>query len=322
MEPRTDVDPDEVVAMGAAIHAASLLDEGADAFLLDVTPLSLQIGVAGGLAEPVIERNTPVPIEQTRTFTTFNDFQESVSIKVYQGESREASENEMLGHFEFGGFRKGKRGEVEIDVTFEINTDGIVNVTARDRGTGEAASTRITLSSGLSESEIQSIIERGVADRVETAKLENVAAPNNDDDELIPLPKPATRQAATPAAAKPAARPAAPKPAPAPAPKAAPVPAPKPAPKAVAPPPEPDLDLLEVDEPGLDPRKITTAVDEITEPDVQVGIAGEAVIDLSNDEGELDVSDIQGLDESVLPDGDSDSLFDKSGASDLADEES
>src|SRR5215813_11256053 len=127
MEPRTDVDPDEVVAMGAAIHAASLLDQGSEAFLLDVTPLSLQIGVAGGLTEPVIERNTPVPIEQTRTFTTFNDYQESVSIRVYQGESRESSENEMLGHFEFGGFHKGRRGEVEIDVTFEINTDGIVN---------------------------------------------------------------------------------------------------------------------------------------------------------------------------------------------------
>jgi molecular chaperone DnaK len=196
MEPRTDVDPDEVVAMGAAIHAASLLDQGGDAFLLDVTPLSLQIGVAGGLTEPVIERNTPVPIEQTRTFTTFNDFQQSVSIRVYQGESREASENELLGQFEFGGFRSGRRGEVEIDVTFEINTDGIVNVTARDRATGEAASTRITLASGLSETEINSIIGRGVADRVETAKPADVAGASaarrpasNAGDELVAVPK-------------------------------------------------------------------------------------------------------------------------------------
>jgi len=199
MEPRTDVDPDEVVAMGAAIHAASLLDQGGDAFLLDVTPLSLQIGVAGGLTEPVIERNTPVPIEQTRTFTTFNDFQHSVSIRVYQGESREASENELLGQFEFGGFRSGRRGEVEIDVTFEINTDGIVNVTARDRATGEAASTRITLASGLSETEINSIIGRGVADRVETAKpVDAPSAPihaSDAGDELVALPTPA-RQAA------------------------------------------------------------------------------------------------------------------------------
>ena len=91
-EPRQGVDPDEVVAMGAAIHAASFVEEGSGAYLLDVTPLSLQIGVAGGLSEPVIERNTPVPIEQTRSFTTARDGQTSVKIKVYQGESREAAE--------------------------------------------------------------------------------------------------------------------------------------------------------------------------------------------------------------------------------------
>ena len=138
--PRTDVDPDEVVAMGAAIHAASLTESGANAYLLDVTPLSLQIAVAGGVTEPVIERNTPVPIEQTRTFTTFRDHQESVSIRVYQGEAREAEANELLGEFEFSGFQSGPRGEVAIDVTFEINTDGIVNVVARDNATGEEAS--------------------------------------------------------------------------------------------------------------------------------------------------------------------------------------
>ncbi len=168
-DPKTDVDPDEVVAMGAAIHAASLVNQGGDAYLLDVTPLSLQIGVAGGLAEPVIERNTPVPIEQSRTFTTFKDHQEAVAIRVYQGESRETSENELLGQFEFSGFEKGRRGEVAIDVSFEIDTDGIVNVTARDRATGQAASTRITLSSGLSEGELQQIIDDGITDRVATS---------------------------------------------------------------------------------------------------------------------------------------------------------
>jgi molecular chaperone DnaK len=167
-EPLTDVDPDEVVAMGAAIHAESLMSEETESVLLDVTPLSLQIGVAGGLTEPVIDRNTPVPIEQTRTFTTFKDHQQSVAIRVYQGESREASENAVLGQFEFSGFQTGRRDEVEIDVTFEIDTDGIVSVTAKDRRTGEQASTRLTLSSGLSDTELSSIIERGVADRVET----------------------------------------------------------------------------------------------------------------------------------------------------------
>jgi molecular chaperone DnaK len=165
-EPRTDVDPDQVVAMGAAIHAATLVDAEREAFLLDVTPLSLRIGVAGGLAESVIERNTPVPIEQTRAFTTFRDDQESVKIRIYQGESRTAEENELLGQFEFAGLRKARRGEVAIDVTFEINADGIVSVTARDRETGKQASTRITLSSGLSEGEIRTIIDEGRTNRV------------------------------------------------------------------------------------------------------------------------------------------------------------
>ncbi len=167
-EPRTDVNPDEVVAMGAALHAASLLAPEQQAYLLDVTPLSLRIGVAGGLAETVIERNTPVPIDQTRTFTTFQDFQESVRIRVYQGESRHAAENELLGEFVFGGFAKARRGEVKIEVTFEINSDGIVNVMARDPATGQKASTRITLSSGLTEEEIQRIIVRGRTDQVQT----------------------------------------------------------------------------------------------------------------------------------------------------------
>jgi molecular chaperone DnaK len=168
-EPRTDVDPDEVVAMGAAIHAASLVGEAQDAMLLDVTPLDLRIGVAGGLAEPVIERNTPVPIEQTRTFTTFQDHQESVQIRVYQGDHRMADDNTLLGQFEFSGFEKGPRSDVKIDVTFEIDADGLVNVTASDQATGQAASTQITLSSGLGDEEIDQIIKDDVAGRVTTA---------------------------------------------------------------------------------------------------------------------------------------------------------
>jgi molecular chaperone DnaK len=166
-EPKANVDPDEVVAMGAAIHAASLVSPEQEAYLLDVTPLSLRIGIAGGLAETVIDRNTPVPIEQTRTFTTFQDMQESVEIRVYQGESQEAEENELLGQFSFSDYAKAARGDVQIDVTFEINTDGIVNVTATDRATGQATSTRITLSSGLSEGELTNIIEEARTDRLE-----------------------------------------------------------------------------------------------------------------------------------------------------------
>jgi molecular chaperone DnaK len=201
-EPRVDVDPDEVVAMGAAIHAASLVSTApSDAFLLDVTPLSLRIGVAGGLAESVIERNTPVPIEQTRTFTTYQDFQDSVKIRVYQGESRQAEENELLGQFEFSGLRKARRGEVRIDVTFEINSDGIVNVTARDQETSRHASTQITLSSGLSETEIDQIIEAGKTDRVRGgAAVGEASAPPAG-----PAPAPA-RPAPAAAAAAPEAR--------------------------------------------------------------------------------------------------------------------
>jgi molecular chaperone DnaK len=213
-EPKSDVNPDEVVAMGAAIHAASLVApaQQTSSYLLDVTPLSLRIGVAGGLAEPVIERNTPVPIEQTRTFTTVQDQQERVKIRVYQGESRRADENELLGQFEFSGFKKAPRGEVRIDVTFEINGDGIVNVTACDRETGQQASTEIMLSSGLSPQEMERILAQRRTDRVQTARTATPApasAPAAAD--APPRPRPATaspRPAAAPAA-PPAAAPAA-----------------------------------------------------------------------------------------------------------------
>ncbi len=165
-EPQANVDPDEVVAMGAAIHAAALTDSTQDSILLDITPHDLRIGVAGGLADVVIERNTPLPIEQTRSFTTFKDFQESVRIRVYQGEEVRGEDNEMLGEFEFSGFEKEKRGEVSIAVTFEINADGIVNVTAADPKSGQRASTRITFSSGLSDSELDNIVQQDPTARV------------------------------------------------------------------------------------------------------------------------------------------------------------
>ncbi len=196
-EPRRDVDPDEVVSVGAAIHAASLVGQAKDAMLLDVTPLDLRIGVAGGLAEPVIERNTPVPIEQTRTFTTFKDHQESVQIRVYQGDHHMAEDNTLLGQFEFSGFEKGPRSEVKIDVTFEIDADGLVNVTASDQATGQQASTQITLSSGLDEEEINQLIRDDVAGRVATA--------GSNDAILTPAPaRPTKTEAEAEANASPA----------------------------------------------------------------------------------------------------------------------
>jgi molecular chaperone DnaK len=158
-EPMEGVNPDEVVAMGAALQAHALLDVSTETFLVDVTPLSLRIGTVGGYTEKIIDKNTPVPIDKSKTFTTSRDGQEKVKIRVYQGESNKADECELLGEFEFSGFRIGNRGEVKIEVQFEINTDGIVNVSATDTETGQKTSTTISLSSGLSENDIQNSIE-------------------------------------------------------------------------------------------------------------------------------------------------------------------
>ncbi|WP_257463419.1 molecular chaperone DnaK [Archangium lipolyticum] len=158
-EPKEGINPDQVVAMGAALQANALQDSATETFLVDVTPLSLRIGTVGGYTEKIIEKNTPVPIDRSKTFTTSRDGQEKVKIRVYQGESNRADECEMLGEFEFSGFRIGYRGEVKIDVTFEINTDGMVNVSAMDQETGQKTSTTLTMSSGMTEADIQRSIQ-------------------------------------------------------------------------------------------------------------------------------------------------------------------
>lgn len=153
------INPDEVVALGAAIHAAALTGEELDTFLLDVTPLSLRVGIAGDLTKVLIKRNSPVPIEQTQVFTTARDFQESVTIRIYQGESKVAIENALLGEVAFSGFQPGPRGEVKIEVTFAINTEGILKVSARDPVTDAERVTSVKLSGGLGEDEIQRIMD-------------------------------------------------------------------------------------------------------------------------------------------------------------------
>ncbi len=314
-DPRIDVDPDEVVEMGAAIHAASLVGDvateeaaGAGAFLLDVTPLSLRVGVAGGLAETLIERNTPVPIEQTRTFTTTQDNQERVQIRVYQGESRKAEDNELLGQFDFTGFKRAPRGQVRIDVTFEINADGIVNVTARDPDTGKAASTTLTYSSGLSEGELEQILEADRTSRVQTevapeaemtpAPAAKPVAPPKPAAKPVPKPAPPARAAAAPASAatpKPTAAPKA-----APVPKAAP--AAKPAPARAAPPPaaaasEPS-DVAVIDEPEGGDLDLALAT---TQPS---GLGGaQAQPAAAEPEADLElINDLEALDEAVKVD--------------------
>jgi molecular chaperone DnaK len=152
------VDPDEVVALGAAIQAHTLTrgakSGGGDAYLLDVTPLTLRLGTVGGYTEKIIDKNTPIPIEKSKSFTTSRDGQDKVKIKVYQGEGSKSDECELLGEFEFTGFRIGYRGEVKIEVTFAIDASGLVNVSATDTETGQRTSTQITLSSGLTDADI------------------------------------------------------------------------------------------------------------------------------------------------------------------------
>jgi molecular chaperone DnaK len=172
-EAMAGIDPDEVVAVGAAIQAHALLnaraaEQGQASYLLDVTPLSLRVGTVGGFTESIIEKNTPIPIEKSRTFTTSRDGQDRVRIRVYQGESNRADGCELLGEFEFTGFRIGYRGEVQIQVTFEIDSNGIVSVAATDVETGQRTSTTINLSSGLSEADIRAA--RGHNSDIELAR--------------------------------------------------------------------------------------------------------------------------------------------------------
>jgi hypothetical protein len=148
-----------------------------------------------------------VPIEQTRTFTTFHDHQETVQIRVYQGDHRQAEDNTLLGQFEFTGFKTGPRSDVKIDVTFEIDADGLVNVTASDQATGKEASTQITLSSGLGDEQIEQMIEQDVAGRVHTA------GPPADQAGALPALDDGPDLAASPPKTAPPAQPAAPAPA-------------------------------------------------------------------------------------------------------------
>ncbi|HEY0715915.1 MAG TPA: molecular chaperone DnaK [Polyangia bacterium] len=153
-EANRGVHPDEVVATGAAIQAAALIEKSTDVLLLDVTPHSLGIMVAGGHFHKLIERNTTVPTSKMHVFTTVRDDQTSVKILVFQGEKDRAQENEMLGEFVLSGLRKARRGEVEVEVTFGISSDGLVSVSACDLETGQAQSITLVASSGLTEAEV------------------------------------------------------------------------------------------------------------------------------------------------------------------------
>jgi len=181
-EPNKSVNPDEVVAMGAAIQGGVLQGDVKDVLLLDVTPLSLGIETLGGVSTKLIEKNTTIPTKKSQVFSTAEDNQPAVSIRVLQGEREMASDNKILGNFELVGLPPAPRGTPQIEVTFDIDANGIVNVSAKDKGTGKEQKIQIQASGGLSEEEIQKMVKEAEANKdADKKKRESVDARNQAD---------------------------------------------------------------------------------------------------------------------------------------------
>ncbi len=184
-DPNKTINPDEAVAIGAAIQAAVLKGEMKDVLLLDVTPLSLGIETLGGVFTKIIERNTTIPTKKSQIFSTATDNQPAVTIKVYQGEREMAADNKLLGVFELVGIPPAPRGVPQIEVTFDIDANGILHVSAKDLGTGKEQSIRITASSGLTEEEIQRMMKEAEAHAEEDRRKRQLAEARNEADTLI-----------------------------------------------------------------------------------------------------------------------------------------
>ncbi len=184
-EPNKTVNPDEVVAVGAAIQAAVLKGEVKEVLLLDVTPLSLGIETLGGIFTKIIERNTTIPTKKSQIFSTATDNQPAVSIKVCQGERDMAADNKLLGNFELIGIPPAPRGIPQIEVTFDIDANGILHVSAKDLGTGREQSIRITASSGLTEEEIKKMMRDAESHAEEDKSKKQIAEIRNEADTLI-----------------------------------------------------------------------------------------------------------------------------------------
>jgi molecular chaperone DnaK len=184
-EPRKDVNPDEAVAVGAAIQGAVLSGGVKDVLLLDVTPLTLGIETLGGVATPLIEKNTTIPTRKSQVFSTADDGQTAVTIHVVQGERKKASDNKSLGRFDLADIPPSPRGVPQIEVTFDIDANGILHVSAKDKATGKEQSIVIKASSGLSESEIDKMVRDAEAHAAEDKKFEELVAARNKADGMV-----------------------------------------------------------------------------------------------------------------------------------------
>ena len=184
-EPHVGVNPDEVVAMGAAIQAGVLQGEVKDVLLLDVTPLSLGIETLGGVFTRMIDRNTTIPTKKTQTFSTAEDNQNAVTIRVFQGEREMAADNKVLGQFDLVGIPPAPRGVPQIEVTFDIDANGIVNVSAKDKGTGKEQQIRIQASGGLSDADIDKMVNEAEQFAEEDKKRREGAEAKNNAESLV-----------------------------------------------------------------------------------------------------------------------------------------